>query len=69
MHLDWFASVLTVTGMELVARQKWFGWVVLLCNQVLWVALIFERHLWGLAPLTVVLSWRYSSALVRWRNH
>lgn len=69
MHFaDWGASILTVTGMELVARHRLAGWWVLLANQALWIALILDRHLWGLAPLTVVLIWRYASALRRWTS-
>lgn len=54
--------------MELVARHYWQGWAVGLANQALWGYLIVTRDLWGLAPLCVVLTWRYSAALIRWRR-
>jgi len=68
MHLDWLTGALTVVGIELVARKKWQGWLVGLCNQGLWAVLIWKRELWGLAPLTLILTWRYSAALIRWRR-
>lgn len=53
--------------MELVARRRWEGWLVGLVNQACWALLIWQRELWGLAPLCAVLTWRYAVALYRWR--
>lgn len=66
--MDWLTGIMTVIAMELVARKMWQGWAVGLCNQVFWLGLIFERELWGLLPLTAVLTWRYVAALRRWRS-
>lgn len=66
--MDWITGLLTIWAMELVARKNWRGWLVGIFNQSLWLWLIFERKLWGLFPLTVVLSWRYAAALLRWRR-
>ena len=54
--------------MELVGRKRWQGWAVGLVNQAFWLYLVYDRALWGLLPLTAVLTWRYSAALVRWRR-
>lgn len=66
--MDWITGLMTVLAMELLARKRWEGWVVGLCNQVLWAWLIYERQLYGLAPLTVILTWRYLVALGKWRS-
>lgn len=65
--MDWITGAMTILAMELVARRRWEGWAVGLANQTLWLWLIYTRGLWGLLPLTAILSWRYTVALVRWR--
>jgi hypothetical protein len=38
-------------------------------NQALWAyVIVWRAELWGLAPLTVILAWRYGAALGRWRR-
>jgi len=66
--MDWIAGFLTLISMEMIARHKWQGWAVGLANQAVWFVLIYSRELWGLLPLTVILSWRFGVALVKWRE-
>jgi nicotinamide riboside transporter PnuC len=67
--MDWIVGCMTLLSMELIARKKWQGWAVGLVNQALWCYLIvYQQQLWGLALLTVVLTWRYSVALMQWRR-
>lgn len=66
--MDWITGALTVVAMELVARRRWEGWALALATQGFWLWLVWSNSLWGLLPLTVILSWRYSVALVRWRG-
>lgn len=66
--MDWLTGALTVLAMELVARKSWHGWAVGLANQACWLYLVWTRELWGLLPLTLILTWRYTAALVRWRR-
>lgn len=66
--MDWIAGLGTLISIELIARRRWYGWLVGVANQVLWVALIWERELWGLAPLSLVLLVRYSVAAWAWRK-
>jgi hypothetical protein len=66
--MDWLTGGLTVLAMELVGRKRWEGWAVGLVNQAFWAYLIWDRALWGLAPLSAILTWRYTVALLRWRR-
>ena len=67
--MDWIVGGMTLLAMELIARKKWYGWAVGLVNQALWFYLIvYQQQLWGLAMLSVALTWRYTVALVRWRR-
>ena len=65
--MDWFTGLVTLIAMELIARKRWEGWAVGLGNQALWLGLIYERELYGLLPLTLLLTWRYAVALRCWR--
>jgi hypothetical protein len=65
--MDWITGIATVVSMELIARRRWYGWAVGLANQSLWLFLIFDRELWGLLPLSAVLTWRYTIAMFKWR--
>lgn len=66
--MDWITGAITILAMELLARKRWEGWAVGLANQGLWLWLIASRELWGLLPLTAILTWRYAVALRKWRG-
>lgn len=66
--MDWLTGIITILAMELIARKRWYGWLIGLCNQALWGYLILDRRLWGLAPLCAILAWRYAAAMWRWRK-
>lgn len=67
--MDWVLSCMTILAMELIARRHWQGWAVGLANQGLWFwIIVWEKQLWGLSLITVVLTWRYTVALLRWRR-
>ena len=64
--MDWICAITTLISVELIARHKWQGWAVGVANQLLWLLLILQRELWGLLPLTIVLTWRNLAALRVW---
>ena len=66
--MDWITGAMTLLAMELIGRKYWQGWLIGFANQFLWAYLIWTRSLWGLAPLTVILWWRYGVFLYRWRK-
>jgi hypothetical protein len=66
--MDWLTGAMTVLAMELIGRKYWQGWLVGLVNQFLWLYLIIDTSLWGLLPLTAILSWRYITHLIVWRR-
>jgi len=61
-------SLVTIFGMWLVARKDWRGWLVGICNQVLWLVLIIQTRAWGLLLLTATLLYIYAKALLQWRR-
>lgn len=36
--------------------------------QAFWLYLVIDRRMWGLLPLTAILTWRYTVALLKWRE-
>ena len=67
--MDWLLACNTILSMELIARRKWYGWAVGLINQAFWFyVIVWQKELYGLALLTVVLTWRYTVALIRWKH-
>lgn len=66
IHWDWVCGAITVIGIEMTGRKMWQGWAVGLGNQAFWLLLIFTRELWGLLPLTIVLTVLYAKYLVKW---
>ena len=65
--MDWITGAMTLLAMELIARKHWQGWVVGLVNQGFWLILIYTKQMWGLLPLTILLTWRYAVAVQKWR--
>lgn len=66
--LDVLTAMITLVAMELISRKKWYGWAIGLINQPLWVILSIQKEAYGLVILALVLSWRYASALLRWKR-
>ena len=66
--MDWLTGAMTLLAMELISRKRWEGWAIGLANQAFWLALIYQRSLYGLLPLTMLLTWRYAVAIKRWRD-
>ena len=66
--MDWVTGAMTLLAMELIARKHWQGWVVGLVNQAFWLILIYTKQLWGLLPLTLLLTWRYAVAVRKWKS-
>lgn len=66
--MDWLTGALTLVAMELIGRRYWQGWLVGLLNQGFWAYLIYDKALYGLIPLTIILTWRYATHLYRWKH-
>lgn len=66
--MDYVVGAITVVAMELIARRRWEGWALGLVNQTLWFTLCWKKQLWGLILIPLILTWRYSVALYRWRR-
>ena len=66
--MDWVTGALTILAMELIGRKHWAGWLVGLVNQGFWAYLILDKEMYGLIPLTAILTWRYTSHLMAWKK-
>ncbi len=66
--IPWMTSAVTLYAMWVIGNKKWWGWLVGLGNQVLWVALAVVFKTWGLLPLTACLIVLYTRNLLAWRK-
>lgn len=66
--IPWLTSAVTLWGLYAVGNKRWWGWLIGLGNQVLWVTLAVLYATWGLLPLTAALIVLYTRNLVKWRR-
>lgn len=66
--LPFATGCMTLVAMWLSGSKRSAGWAVGLANQVLWAWFIVAFEAWGLAPLTVALTFIYARNLIRWRR-
>ena len=66
--LPWATSLGTLWGMWAVSQKHWWGWLIGLVNQVLWISFSVAFAAWGLLPLSAALTVIYVRALVQWRR-
>ena len=59
-------SILTIIGMWLIGNKNYWGWIVGLVNQTLWITFAIVFKAWGLLPLTLVLIVVYTRNLTKW---
>lgn len=61
-------SALTVVSMWRAGSGRPDAWAIGLANQVLWLLTIVLFGVWGLLPLTVILTVTYARNWARWKQ-
>lgn len=46
--ISWLAAVIGIIGVFLVARHKWYGWILATLGSALWVIVGYNSHDHGL---------------------
>lgn len=64
--MDWITGFVSVAAMYLQGRKLWYGWLLALLNQVLWLYLALSRELWGLLPVIAAVTAMSAVNTVRW---
>lgn len=67
-HLPWLISAISIYVMWQVGNKNPRGWIIGLCNQVLWFLWQYEGRVWGLMPLWAVMCFIYARNYLRWRR-
>ena len=67
-YIPWATSIVTLYGMYVVSKKLWWGWLVGLVNQALWITFAVMFRAWGLLPLSAALIVIYTRALFAWRR-
>ena len=64
----WIMSGFTIIIMWFAGNKNKKTWVLGLINQILWFYLIFDKHLYGLLPMTTALVFIYLRNMRKWNK-
>lgn len=67
-HADYIAGALSFVGMYLVGKKKWYGWVINLITNAVYIALNVHFALWGLLPGNVVMVFLFIHNAWKWQR-
>jgi nicotinamide riboside transporter PnuC len=67
LALSILAGIGTVVGQTMVRKRMWQGWVVSLCNQVLFVYLNYLTGLYGYFIFSAFFTWNACWGIYEWR--
>lgn len=71
-ELRWIISLATSAGtivsMWAAGSKRWWGWLVGVANQAVWLLFIIKFRSWGLLPLSAALVVIYGRNALRWRT-
>ena len=65
---SWVLSAVGVAGLFFVGRRKWWGWLIALFNEVLWIAYAFATKQYGFIIGALSYGAVHASNAARWRQ-
>ena len=65
-HLDYVASAITLVGMYVVGKCRWWGWLFGFVNCFLLSYINWRYGLWGFFPLNAVLLFLFAKNAIDW---
>jgi hypothetical protein len=68
MPWDWTLAAVGVTGMYLAGRKLWWGWLVNLSNEALWVAYAVATNQPGFLLMAAGYATVYANNAHNWRK-
>ena len=71
MNFDytWIMSGFTIVVMWLAGNKDKKTWTLGLINQILWFYLIYDKHLYGLLPMTTTIVFIYIRNMWLWNKN
>lgn len=65
---SWLLGILGVTGLWIAGRQVWWGWLINLSNEVLWVIYAIVTEQYGFILMALAYAIVYARNAVAWRS-
>jgi len=57
-----------LAGAFVIGRKHWWGWLILLCNTVIWAVYGIRSHQYGFAIASAFYAPVYARNLWKWRR-
>jgi nicotinamide riboside transporter PnuC len=65
-YWSWALEGIGLLGAFVVGRKRWWGWVILLVNTVLWGVYATESHQYGFMVASFFYAPLYARNLIKW---
>jgi len=67
-YWSWILAVVGVSGMFLVGQKVLKGWIVLFCNECLWIAYAISTKQYGFVVMATAYIIVYIKSYSEWRK-
>lgn len=68
MMWSWVLAAIGVCGIYFVGRKTVWGWIVLLCNEVIWIVYATTTKQYGFIVSAVAYGVVYVRSFIHWRR-
>ena len=67
-YWSWILAIVGVTGMFMVGQKTLRGWIVLSCNECLWIAYSIQSHQYGFIVMALAYMTVYIRSYLGWKK-
>ena len=67
--VSWLTAVGTITGVWMVRRLLWQGYLIGLINQALWWWITVATEQWGFVAIHLFMTYNYWRGIIEWRRN
>jgi hypothetical protein len=68
-YWSWILATIGVTGMFMVGQKTLRGWVVLFCNECLWISYSIQSHQYGFIIMALSYMIVYTRSYLEWKKN
>lgn len=65
---SWALCIFGSAGLLVVGKKYWWGWLVLLANETLWIAYGWKTGQYGFIVAAIIYGAVYINNLTKWRT-
>jgi hypothetical protein len=67
-YWSWILATIGVTGMFMVGQKTLKGWLILLCNECLWIFYSFKTEQYGFIVMALAYMIVYIRSYLEWKK-